>query len=337
MISGASTLLNEDRTRPTGSLQVVVLLATYDGARYLSAFLESLAAQEHPRWQLLARDDGSTDGTVELLEAFAAEHEVGRVRVLRPTRRLGPSQNFAELMRHSRGDLFFFADQDDVWHPRKIKTIEAIATNLMRQHGTATPLLIHHDLRVVDASGAEIHPSFDTYAALRNGSRLSLRHTLVQNGATGCAIAFNEALRTAVGDMPAEAGMHDGWCALVATARGLRHYHPEALVDYRQHGGNAVGAGGRRAGICAWVRALATPPRDGDSLAPVRARAQALLRDHGEHMTPQDAAIVDAFVDAAGRPGLRRTIALLRHGFTRSSTTRTIGLLKSGFQRRDSP
>src|SRR5829696_7008565 len=92
-----------------------ILLATFNGARFLPEQLASIEAQTHGGWRLIVRDDGSDDGTRSIIEAFAERHGE-RVRFLRDGRsQLGACGNFAALLEASDAPYFMFCDQDDVW------------------------------------------------------------------------------------------------------------------------------------------------------------------------------------------------------------------------------
>jgi Glycosyl transferase family 2 len=106
--------------------RVFILLATYNGAAYLRAQLESLLQQTHENWILYWRDDGSDDGTVATLTEFAAAIGDGRcVRVREPAGRVWPAASFMALLRAAipamgAADSVAFVDQDDVWLPGKL-------------------------------------------------------------------------------------------------------------------------------------------------------------------------------------------------------------------------
>ena len=90
----------------------VVLLATYNGATYLSEFLDSLVTQTDSNFQLIVRDDGSTDGTLDIILEYTDRLSI---EILDASPRLGPALSFFELLRHAGDhfDYYFFADQDD--------------------------------------------------------------------------------------------------------------------------------------------------------------------------------------------------------------------------------
>src|SRR4051795_8211163 len=105
----------------TGRPAISVAMATFNGEAHLAEQLDSLAAQTRPPDELVVRDDGSEDGAVAILHAFARRARF-RVEVLAGGPRLGYAQNFMAASRECSGGLGFFADQDDVWRAPKVGT-----------------------------------------------------------------------------------------------------------------------------------------------------------------------------------------------------------------------
>lgn len=221
-----------------------ILLATYNGGRFLRDQIESILRQTDTRWRLLIRDDGSTDETCEIIGKFAAAHR-DRVRVLSDGQTsLGAVGNFATLLRESTAEYGMFCDQDDVWLPEKIAKCRQMMAVLEAKHDADTPLFVHTDLRVVDSGLNEIAPSFLRFRSIDPVIGRKLERLLVQNFAPGCASMFNAVLRRKALPVPSEAIMHDWWMALVAASLGGIGFVCEPLVLYRQHAGNQLGAGG---------------------------------------------------------------------------------------------
>jgi glycosyltransferase involved in cell wall biosynthesis len=216
------------------------LLATYNGERFLRAQLDSIFAQTQVDVSVLARDDGSTDATLAILAEYAARYPQ-RLLVLERTARLGAMGSFFALMAAATGHYVAFADQDDIWLENKLQTLAARLRSAEAEAGTQTPLLVHCDLQVVDSNLNGIAPSFWSYAGLRP-ARHRLQQLLFQNTVTGCAVLCNRALiRAALPGHP-KAMMHDHWLALHASAYGKIIPESAALVRYRQHGSNTLGA-----------------------------------------------------------------------------------------------
>lgn len=224
---------------------VDVLLATHNGARYLEPQLESLLRQSHRNLRVLVSDDGSSDETMAIVQRFRPRFD-GRLQCLAHARPAGGVvRNFERLMRFSADDAAArwaaFCDHDDVWHDDKIATLALHMGSMERRLGRDLPCAVHSDLRVVDAQLAVLHPSFMTQQCFKPASVRALQ-LLSINQVTGCAMMVNQALLRAALPLPEEAIMHDWWCALIAMLTGQCDYVDRALVDYRQHDTNQLGA-----------------------------------------------------------------------------------------------
>jgi rhamnosyltransferase len=223
---------------------VAILMGTYNGAAYLRQQVDSVQAQSFPNWRLLVRDDGSSDGTQGLLDQLAGEDP--RIEIVRDDRgNVGVARNFGFLMEHAAqqsAPYYMFADQDDVWHADKIERLLAEIQRVEAEHGSATPVLVHSDLEVVDATLRSVHPSFFQYQRISHQEQVPLRVLPCQNFVTGCATLFNRSLLLLATPAAAQIVMHDWWLALLAAAAGRITCVEEATVRYRQHGENQVGA-----------------------------------------------------------------------------------------------
>ncbi len=107
-----------------GSESVSVAMCTYNGAKFLPPQMESILAQTQAPDEMVVCDDGSTDGTVELLREFAAKAPFP-VRIQQNSRNLGPAANFAQCMEMCGGEILVLADQDDVWFPYRLAETRA--------------------------------------------------------------------------------------------------------------------------------------------------------------------------------------------------------------------
>lgn len=223
---------------------IEVLLACYNGEKYLPEQLESLSAQEGVDLRVLMQDDGSADGTPALLQDWAAKDaRFSVVQDERPQRVHGAVGNFWSLLEQATADYTALCDQDDRWMPGRLRDGLAAMKAAELRWGSAAPLLIHSDAQVVDADGKLLHESFFRHQGWDvNATQLS--RLLVQNNVTGCTVLMNRALRElalAHGD-PSNMYMHDWFLALTAAAFGHVVCVPQPLVMYRQHGNNEMGA-----------------------------------------------------------------------------------------------
>lgn len=220
---------------------VLILLATYNGSKYICEMIDSIILQDYQDWHLILSDDGSTDTTVQILEKYAKKMPE-RITHYQSGMRFGNAQNhFMHLLKTFHDSSYImFCDQDDVWHTDKIsKTM----VKMKQIELSGKPAMVHTDLRVVDGQLNLIDPSFMHFSKLR-GDRLGLNHLLVQNVVTGCTMMINRELaELAVSRIPDQGiMMHDWWIALLASAVGSVGYVDDATIDYRQHGNNVVGA-----------------------------------------------------------------------------------------------
>jgi len=225
------------------SPEVVIILASYNGAAFIADQLSSVQNQTYSDWLLLLRDDGSEDETVQLFKEIAKLET--RFQLLSDNlSRLGAAESFHCLMREvvkSSARYVVFADQDDIWLPHKLSKQMALMKEL-EAGCPEIPVLVHSDLEVVDAELNPIAPSFMDYQGIRNESTKPLQVLLAQNYVTGCTVIINRALLDMALPMPANVLMHDWWLALCAAVFGRLEFSNEPLVKYRQHGGNVIGA-----------------------------------------------------------------------------------------------
>lgn len=212
---------------------VDILMATYNGGKYLSEQINSILQQSHKNFRLIISDDVSNDETWSLIESYKKRDK--RIISIRNTFNIGVIKNFESLIMQSDSPYFMLCDQDDIWHKHKIeKSLEKITL------GDA--LLVYSDLRVVNATLNTIHSSYWRKRGITpvNDSD-AWKVLLVENFVTGCTIiAKNELLEYAL-PFPDNVYMHDWWLAYAASISGEIDYIDEALIDYRQHGDNLIG------------------------------------------------------------------------------------------------
>ncbi|MEN8128798.1 MAG: glycosyltransferase family 2 protein [Pseudomonadota bacterium] len=224
------------------SPRVDVLLATFNGETYLADLLESILAQTYPDWYLLIHDDGSSDGTINIVDHYQRSHKNRISHVEDEDTCLGACQNFNKLLEHSTADYVMFCDQDDIWMVNKIEIMLDTLCKFERRYGKQTPLLLHSDLIVTDANMNILSNSFWQYQYLQpeTGSRFS--RLLMQNVVTGSATIINRCAKEHALPIPKGAIMHDWWLALVVAAFGKVRHLAIPTIYYRQHDKNVISA-----------------------------------------------------------------------------------------------
>ena len=309
--------------------RVDILLATYNGERFVERQIQSVLDQMDSGCRLLIRDDGSSDGTLRLLQRFVSREPRRVVLVDDRGPRLGVCANFGRLIEYSDADYIAFCDQDDVWLPGRISTPLERIKAVEQDAGANMPVLAHTDLVVVNENLEPIAPSFWRYGNLDPYCGSKLNRLLVQNVVTGCATMVNRALTRWVFPIPRTGvAMFDWWLALVASAFGRIEAIPEATVLYRQHVNNHCGA--TRYDwryVLRWAvevfrhRAVATCfERD-------RLQAAEFLRRYAMGLSPQHRRMMDAFVNLENAGFLKRRRLLLKHGFLGTGRLRNLARL----------
>ena len=223
--------------------KVEILLATFNGEPYLSEQLDSILSQDTQNWHLTASDDGSSDRTVEILDAYAQTYPEKITRVVSGRQFHNAKDHFFWLMEQCGGDYIQFCDQDDVWHPDKLRLLQEAMEEAEAVYGADMPLLVFSDQAVVDKNLKLIAPSLMVFQQ-QDPRALDYRNLLYQNVVSGCAMAVNRPLaKLAAGCTDTQQViMHDWWLALTAARFGKMVYVDRATIDYRQHGNNSVGA-----------------------------------------------------------------------------------------------
>ncbi|MFV0573827.1 MAG: glycosyltransferase family 2 protein [Vibrio sp.] len=217
---------------------VEILLATYNGERYLSEQIESLMNQSYKNFTVLISDDGSTDGTVELINKI----QDPRFKLVNSERVGGVIKNFEILLNNSSSEYVMLCDQDDVWHKDKVKvSLEGI---LKEERDKIEPCLGFSDLKLVDENLNLIAPSFYRETKLNPYRNLNINNLSWMGSVYGCTIIMNRAAVQNSLPFPNKLIMHDHWLAYRSLINGMIFFIDKPLLKYRQHNKNVSGGMG---------------------------------------------------------------------------------------------
>lgn len=306
---------------------IQVLLACYNGERYLPQQLASLSEQNGPAFSVLMQDDGSADGTSALLQAAAdARFLLGA----ESGRHLGAIGNFISLMGQCTADYAALCDQDDVWAADKLSRCRAAMEQAEARYGAETPLLVHSDARLVDGEGRILSESFFAHQGW-DGSAATLSRLLVQNNVTGCTLMMNAPLRRLVlqhADSQ-KMFMHDWFIALTAAAFGHIVFIPEPLVDYRQHGANVMGAS-RRGLLQRGIQAMGQWQKGKARIALTYTHTRAFLNVYGAALPETARQTIEHYLATESMGKLRRIITVQKNGYAMQSTVARLGQMLLG-------
>lgn len=221
-----------------------ILLATWNGEKYLRKQLDSILNQTYQDFQIITRDDGSTDGTVKIMYDYKKKNPL-KFKIIKD--KLGgfgnPCGNFGEILKYSNSQYIAFCDQDDIWLDNKLELQMNKMMEIERDNGDI-PIIVFSDSMLINVNGDIIFDSFWRYQKIdpRETSFISL---LLENCVQGTATLFNAKARELGYPIPKEAIMHDWWLALVCSFGGIVSYIENKTVLYRQTGRNFVGANRR--------------------------------------------------------------------------------------------
>ncbi len=220
---------------------IAVLLATYNGERYLREQIESIYAQTRTDWTIYAHDDGSTDSTMSILEEYESAHD--NFVVMRYPSQHGASDNFFSLLKEVDADYYFFADQDDIWLPEKMETCMQRMAETEHADG-GKPVLVCSDAFVANADMSVRAQSLWQQAGTHPEFLLTFAESAATPFVTGCTMLVNRQAKQAVAwSKTGVATMHDAFITLcVLRAGGIVSPIFKPLIYYRQHGSNALGA-----------------------------------------------------------------------------------------------
>lgn len=214
--------------------KVAVLLGCYNGAQYIREQLDSIEAQEYTDWCLYASDDGSTDGTLNILREYQLRWGKDKL-VVKKGPRQGFAMNFLTLASDPSivADYYAFCDQDDVWLPQKL----AVAVACLREKDSSIPQAYGGRTIYTDITLKEFGRS------RKFALPLSFSNAIVQSIAGANTIVFNHAAKLIVQKVgPVAVDSHDWWLyILVEGVGGQFHFDINPYILYRQHTQALVG------------------------------------------------------------------------------------------------
>lgn len=306
--------MNKRLETPTPS-SVAILLATYEGQAYLAEQLDSFIAQDHPSWRVWASDDGSTDETISILQAYQ-QQDSERFRVLQGPQK-GMTANFLSLACNEEitADYYAFSDQDDIWLPDKLSR----ALAWLELQPADQPALYCSRTQLVDKNNHEkgLSPLFSRQPAFANA--------LVQNIGGGNTMVFNHTARKLLqgAGTGVTAAAHDWWLYLmVSGCNGKVYYDHQSTLRYRQHGKNLIGSNSGWAARMIRIRKLFQGTfknwNDGNITA---------LHAVKEQLSPTSRLILERFSEARQKRLPSRLLSLYRCGIYRQTTLGNLGLL----------
>lgn len=216
---------------------ISVCIATYNGARYIAEQLASILKQLSAEDEVVVSDDGSTDGTIDIVRSLNDR----RIRIVDGPRRHSPTLNFEWALRNAKGEYIFLADQDDVW-------LEGKVTRCVEELQMCDCVV--SDARVTDSL---LNTTSESLFQLMHVRRGRLSNLLWRNGYTGCCMAFKREVLSKALPFPTDIPMHDIWIGNVAAFCGSLHFINDRLLLFRRHDA-AASCNGKRSTYSLWQK-----------------------------------------------------------------------------------
>lgn len=299
-----------------------ILLASYNGEKYIAQQIDSILNQTFDDWILYIKDDCSTDNTANIILEYEKKYK-DKIRVILSDKPSGSAKaNFFSMLKYSTNDYIMLCDQDDIWLPDKIE-ISYNTIKKAEQENNDMPVLVHTDLKVVNENLNIISESLFKMQNL-DSRKDKINNLLVQNIVTGCTIMVNRKLLSYITQIPKNALMHDWWLALIACCLGRIVFIDKITVLYRQHEGNNVGAKAANSIKYFLERLLNIKPIK-ESLVDTYLQTGELLSAIGDNMDKLNYEIVNQYASLLKANKLKKIQVIVKYRLLKNSFVRVLG------------
>lgn len=293
-------------------MKVNILMATYNGEKFLAQQIESIQKQTFKEWNLLIRDDGSSDKTCDIIRNFTAKDS--RIRFINENEHhnLGVIKSFFTLVNYEVADFYFFSDQDDVWLPEKL----SVSLEAAKHKASDVPLLVYTDLKVVNQELNILQDSM--IRAQSHHANTTLLPELTENTVTGGTMMINHALAEKW-FTPNDILMHDWFLALLAASLGEIIYLDLPTQLYRQHDNNVLGA----RTMDKRFKILREGPKSiftryWKVIHDSQKQASLIVDKYGDIMTANDLELIKCFIKIDKQPFMTRLRWLWKYGYSKN-------------------
>lgn len=212
--------------------KVQILLSTYNGEKYVEQLLDSLVNQEYVDISILIRDDGSTDGTLSIIENYLDSHKDVEI-FLNRGKNIGYQKSFFELVKLAgNADYYAFCDQDDYWLSDKMYS----AVKLLRMEDNSIPLLYTSNVITVDSNLQPLNKNL-----FKENRVLDVFESFQKSILPGCTFVFNDNARKVISRYDGYCESHDWAIYCICNTLGKVIFDNNPKILYRLHGNNTIG------------------------------------------------------------------------------------------------
>ena len=210
--------------------KVAVLISTYNGEKYLEEQLDSILNQTYKNIEIVIRDDGSKDSTIDIIKKYQEKYDN---IILKEGTNIGFIKSFFQLLDFANADYYAFCDQDDCWLENKIE----LAVTALNEVDNSKPNMVfgnsdYYDENMNLIGKGEEHRVF------------SFKNSLYECVAQGMTMTINQvAKQTIINNIPEKCLFHDWWTYMICAGQGNVLYNDTTVVKYRRFAKNATAEG----------------------------------------------------------------------------------------------
>jgi glycosyltransferase involved in cell wall biosynthesis len=315
-----------------GGSRFDIAMPCYNAVLWLDSFIESLLSLKDYSWRLVARDDGSTDGTLDLLRRWAID--LGPKMLLideAAPHNLGLISNYNKVLAATTAPYILTADPDDVWLSDHVRAVIDALIDAEARYGVDKPIAVGTDAVVVNENLEHCAPSYWAWSRMVSRENPSLASIAMESAALGSTMAINRSLLNKAQPIPDGAAFQDWWLAMVAVGFGRLVLLPKATILYRRHGTNST----KEPFVVSFAEAIIRLAKEPASarkrliflIGQASRQAEAFLVRYREEISSSDADALCALASLTQISPFARRVAILRHRLLFSSNLKNMGLL----------
>ena len=304
--------------------RIDIVVPTYNCARWIDAFFDSLVAQDYENFHAIARDDGSSDDTALKLEAWR-RRLAGRMTVFaNDEKNLGMIRSYDLLLEATTSSWVMMGDPNDVWRTDKTSLSTAAMQRLEARRGKDVPLIVASDATIVNNESKPISPSLWQWAKLNPHLVTDLRRMIVEHPGLCPTMLFNRTALNMALPLTRCALYQDWWLILIGCAFGEVCLLPEPTILYRRHDSNFSGIPLTTSLREAMRNIHTARGRTEKLIGQFAGQAAAFLEVFGDRLTPQQAKGLSCVARLPKASSLQRKWLVLRSGLWFSSRLKNI-------------
>lgn len=258
-----------------------VILSAYNGEKYIQEQLESILSQTYKNIEIVVRDDGSKDNTIQIVEQYINKGK--NIRLIKG-KNLGFVKSFFELLKLVEADYYAYCDQDDIWKKDKI---ERAYLGLSKLDDTKPNLFF---------SNSDYYDMEMNFVAHGEKEKVyNFRNSLVECVTQGMAMCINKKARDMiVKNIPEKCTFHDQWTYMLCSAFGELYYDDKSLVKYRRHTKAVTAEGKSFIELQIWrIKKILF----GNMLKTIKEQIKEFYKIYGEELKEEDKKIIKLFVN----------------------------------------